>query len=55
MIKIDLSKQQALVANSNAIEKTNFDGNLIGNNNKLMFFITDEAKETIFQIFHKKL
>ena len=47
MIATDLSKQQALVANSKVIQKNNFAGNISGNNNRLMFFVIDEAKETI--------
>ena len=46
MIAMDLSKQQAIVADPNAIKHINFTGNLSGNNNRL-FFIIEEAKETI--------
>ena len=46
MIAMDLSKQQAIVADPNAIKQINFTGNLSGNNNRL-FFIIEEAKETI--------
>ena len=45
MIAIDLSKQQGLDANLKVIQK--FTGNLCGNNNKLIFFITEKVKETI--------
>ena len=43
---IDLSKQQALVADPKAIQQIKFDGNVdqSGNNN---FFIIEEAKGTI--------
>ena len=47
MIAIDLSKQQALDADPKAIQQINFTGNLSGNNNKLIFFITEEAKGII--------
>ena len=49
MISIDLSKQQALDADSKAIKQTNFTGNLAreGNKNTSMVFIIEEAKETI--------
>ena len=44
---IDLSKQQALDADPKAIQQINFTGNLKGNNNILMFFISEEAKQKI--------
>ena len=47
MIVIDLSKQQALDADPEATQQINFTGNLDGNNNRLMFFIIEEVKETI--------
>ena len=47
MITIDLSKQQALDADLKAIQQINFTGNLSGNNNRLMFFIIEEAIETV--------
>ena len=48
MIAIDLSKQQALDADPKAIQQINFTGNLNGNdNNRSLFFITEEVKETI--------
>ena len=47
MIAIDLSEQQALDANPKAIQQIDFIGNLSGNNNRLMFCIIEEAKETI--------
>ena len=49
MISIDLSKQQALDADSKAIKQTNFTANLAreGNTNTTMVFIIEEAKETI--------
>ena len=45
MIAIDLSKQQALDNDPKAIQQINFTGNV--NDNTTMFFITEEAKETI--------
>ena len=45
MIAIDLSKQQALDANPKAIQQIHFTGNL--EENATMFFIIEEAKETI--------
>ena len=47
MIVIDLSKRQGLDAGSKAVQQINFTGNLSGNNNRLIFFIIEEAKETI--------
>ena len=51
MVAINLSKQQALDANPKAIQQINFTGNLNRgesvNNNTTIFFITEEAKETI--------
>ena len=44
---IDLSKQQALDANPKAIQQINFTGNLSGNDNRLIFFIIEDAEETI--------
>ena len=44
---LDLSKRQALDADSKAVQQINFTGNLSGNNNRLIFFIIEEAKETI--------
>ena len=49
MIAIDLSKQQALDADPRAIQQINFTANLDRNGNTTMFFITEEAKETVFE------
>ena len=46
MIAIDLYKQ-ALDADPKAIQLINFTGNLSVNNNRLIFFIIEEAKGTI--------
>ena len=48
MITIDLSKQQALDVDPEAMQQINFTGNRVENiNGNTMFFITEEAKETI--------
>ena len=51
VIAINLSKQQAFEADQKAIQQINFTGNLNRgenvNDNTIMFFIIEEAKETI--------
>ena len=47
----DLGKQQALDADAKAIQKINFTRNLRVNDNRLIFFITEAAKETILVFF----
>ena len=47
MIAIDLSKQQALDADPKAIQQINFTANLDRDGNTRMFFIIEEAKESI--------
>ena len=47
MIAIDLSKQQALDADPRAIQQINFTANLDRTGNTTMFFITEEAKDTV--------
>ena len=47
MIAIDLSKQQALDADSQAMQQISFTGNLDRVEGAAMFFITEEAKETV--------
>ena len=54
MIAIDLSKQQALDADPRAIQQINFTGILDTAGNTTMFFIIEEAKETVLD-FHKEL
>ena len=44
MIAIDLSKQNAIDADSKAMQQINFTRNLSGNNNRLIFFIIGKAK-----------
>ena len=47
IIAIDLSNQQALDADPRAIQQINFTANLDRDGNTTMFFITEEAKETV--------
>ena len=52
MIAIDLSKQQALVADPRVIQQINFTANLDrAGNTTTMFFINVEAKETVLDFF----
>ena len=47
MIAIDLSKQQELDADPRAIQEINFTANLEKAGNTTMFFIIEQAKETV--------
>ena len=47
MIAIDLNKQQALDADPRAIQQISFMANLDRAGNATMFFIIEEAKETV--------
>ena len=47
MIPIDLSKQQALDAYPKAIQQINLTANVNKSGNITMFFIIEEAKETV--------
>ena len=47
MIAIDLSKQQVLDADPRAIQQINFTANLDREGNATMFFIIEEARETV--------
>ena len=47
MIVIDLSKQEALDADPRAIQQINFTANLDRDGNTTMFFIIEEAKESV--------
>ena len=47
MIAVDLSKQQALDADPRAIQQINFTANLDRARNTSVYFILEEAKETI--------
>ena len=51
MIAVDLSKQQALDANPRAIQQINFTANLDRAGNTRVYFILEEAKETILDFF----
>ena len=48
MIAIDLSKEQALDTDPRAIQQINFPANLDIVGNTRIYFILDEAKETVF-------
>ena len=54
MIAIDLSKQQALDADPRAIQQINFTANLDRNGNTTIFFIVEEAKETVLEFLKGK-
>ena len=47
MIAIDLSNQQALDADPRGIQQINFNGNLDQAEGAFVFFILEEAKETV--------
>ena len=47
MISIDLSKQKALDPDPRVIQQINFTANLERGGNATMFFIIEEAKETL--------
>ena len=49
MIAIDLSKQQTLDADARAIQQISFTVNLDNDGNTRIYFILEEAKETIFK------
>ena len=49
MFSIDLSKQQALDADLKAIQQINFTANLDRAGNMRLYFIPEEAKETVFE------
>ena len=49
MIAIDLSRQNELDADLRVIREINFTANLDRAGNKAIFFITEEAKETVFE------
>ena len=49
MIAIDLSKQQALDVDPKAIQQINFTANLDRAGNTAIFFIIEEAKETVLE------
>ena len=47
MIAVDINKQQALDADSRAIQQINFTANLDRAGNTRVYFILEEAKKTI--------
>ena len=47
MIAVDLSRHNELDADPRAIQQINFTANLDRAGNTTMFFITEEAKETV--------
>ena len=49
MIAIDLNKQQALDADPRAIQQINFTANVDRGGNTRLYFILEEAKETVFE------
>ena len=49
MIAIDLSRQNKLNAVPRAIQEINFTANLDRARNTTIFFIIEEAKETVFE------
>ena len=53
MIAIDLSKQQALDADPRAIQQINFTANLDRARNTRIYFILEEAKETVLDFSQK--
>ena len=55
MVAIDLSKQQVLHANPKAIQQINFTGDLAQDPNANMFFVIEEAKETIFDFSQRNV
>ena len=48
MIAVDLSKQQALVADPKAIQQINFTANLVRDESTKFYFILEEAKKNCF-------
>ena len=49
IIAIDLSRQNELDADPRAIQQINFTANLDRAGNTTIFFIIEEAKETVFE------
>ena len=54
MIAIDLSREQELDADTRAIQQINFTANVGRPGNTTIFFIIEEAKETIFEFSNRK-
>ena len=55
MTVIDLTKQQALYADPRVIQQINFTENLDRGNNTKIFFIFEEAKETVLDFSQRNL
>ena len=55
MIEINLNKQQALHVDPNSIQQISFTGNLDRAADAIMFFIIEEAKETISDLSQRNL
>ena len=55
MIALDLSKQQALDADPKAIQQINFTANLKWVGNTRIYFILEEAKETVFEFSQRSM
>ena len=51
MIIVDLSKQETLDADPKAVQKINFTANLDRAGNSRIYFILEEAKETVFEFY----
>ena len=51
MIIVNLSKQETLDADPNAVQKINFTANLDRAGNSRIYFILEEAKETVFEFY----
>ena len=49
MITIDLSQRQVLDVDPRAIQQINFTANLDKAGNRTMFFVIEEAKETLLE------
>ena len=49
MIAVDLTKQQVLNADPRAVQEINFTANLYRAGNTRIYFILEEAKETILK------
>ena len=55
IIAVDLSRQNELDADPRAIQQINFTANLDRAGNTTMFFIIEEAKETVFEFSQRTL
>ena len=53
MMTIDLNNQQVSAANPKSIQQINFTGNLVDANNRVIFVIIKEAKQTIVEFLQE--